>query len=251
MKQNKDECTNHPGDRPAIVTVGDELVLGEQENHNQLWLLREMAQKSYPAEVALSLPDNPEIISENLIYLLHCGNKPIIVSGGIGGTHDDCTRLGIAKSLGVPLTLHQECHKILANKFGSRYNDQKQRMSCLPQGSQLINNPIGAPGFFIKGIYAFPGFPSMLKPMFGLMIEKMFDPTHKQTDTVIDYVLPVSEGRIAILVESFMAEHLKVKIGIYPNGEKMGKELTIRLRHSINDKEIRTKFEKLIREYAK
>jgi hypothetical protein len=38
-------------------------------------------------------------------------------------------------------------------------------MAQLPRGCVLLANPIGAPGFAIGGVYAFPGFPTMLQPM--------------------------------------------------------------------------------------
>ncbi len=151
--------------RPAVVTVGDELMFGERPNDNQQWLLEALQERGHPAELALTLPDAVAIIAVWLRTLLreHC--FPVLVSGGLGGTHDDCTREGIANTLQVPLTRHHDCFEILAAKYGEQFTAGRQRMAMLPEGCELIANPIGAPGFFLAGVYAFPGFPNMLRPM--------------------------------------------------------------------------------------
>ncbi|HEY5789328.1 MAG TPA: molybdopterin-binding protein, partial [Gammaproteobacteria bacterium] len=51
-----------PPPRPAVVTVGDELVLGERDDGNRRWLLAQLQAHGHPAEIALSLPDDVALI---------------------------------------------------------------------------------------------------------------------------------------------------------------------------------------------
>ena len=49
---------------PAIVTVGDELVLGEHGNENSRWMAEWLKHHFRPAVIQLSLPDDIPIIAQ-------------------------------------------------------------------------------------------------------------------------------------------------------------------------------------------
>ena len=236
--------------RPAIVTVGDELIHGEQQNGNQTWLLQEFSSKGIPATFALSVSDSIAEISKSLKFIIDSSYYPIFISGGIGGTHDDRTREGIAVALDRPLVKHQECFEILLAKFGERFTPQRQRMACLPEGCTLITNPIGAPGFSLNGVFAFPGFPSMLKPMVSDVLDNLLQHETALTPPMVkEYTLPVSEGAIAVEIETFVNRYPTAKVGLYPSDKKFGKEITIRLRCTNVDDIIIAKFESMLRKY--
>jgi molybdopterin-biosynthesis enzyme MoeA-like protein len=217
--------------KPAVVTVGDELILGERSNDNQ---------------VALSLPDSAEVIALWLQELLHHRLYPILVSGGIGGTHDDCTREGIAKALSVSLTRHTACHRILAAKYGKQYSLGRQRMAQLPEGCDLIANPSGAPGFTIGGIYAFPGFPSMLQPMAREVLARILPGAPTAAWVTQEYTLPLHEGQIASDIEAFAKAHTQTRIGIYPSATSFRREVTVRLRCTRGHEQVLKAFDRLI-----
>jgi len=157
---NGEECPQNPALKPAVVTVGSELVYGERDNDNQQWLLRKLWDNAIPAALSLSVGDDETLIAAQIARLHEEGYFPILVSGGIGGTHDDVTRQGIAAGLERPPVEHEECRSILAEKYGDRFTPQRQRMAELPEGAVLIDNSLGAPGFHCQGVYGFPGFPN-------------------------------------------------------------------------------------------
>lgn len=232
--------------RPAVVTVGDELVFGEHANDNLRWLLRAFWDKGRPAAVALVLPDSEPVIGAWLESLLQAQHAPIFVSGGLGGTHDDCTRAGIARALGVPLVRHKACFKLLAAKYGERFTAGRQRMAMLPAGCTLIANPLGAPGFSSGCVYAFPGFPRMLHPMAEAVLNELFPATAVWAPLVYEVRLPLSEGEVAWDMESFAASHPGAQLGLYPHAEHFPREVTVRLRYDRNDPAVRTAFEQII-----
>jgi molybdopterin-biosynthesis enzyme MoeA-like protein len=231
---------------PAVVTVGDELILGERSNDNQVWLLRTLREHGYPAQVAVCLPDAVEVIATWLRQLLQQRCYPILVCGGIGGTHDDCTREAAAAALGAPLTRHPLCHRILAKKYGEQYTAGRQRMAMLPEGCELIANPIGAPGFSMGGIYAFPGFPNMLEPMAQGVLTTLLPAVPGGRWVVREYTLPLHEGQIAYDIENFVNHHGSVRIGIYPSAVRYRQELTVRLRCPPDHQDALRDFEELI-----
>lgn len=218
------------GYKPAVITVGQEVLYGERPNDNLLWLLRAFERFGIPAAVAMVLPDDEAAIGKHLAFLVSQGYRPIFVSGGIGGTHDDRTRQGIALALERPLVRHEECFAILARRYGTRFTDQRQRMAWLPQGAQLIANPLGAPGFFVDPVYAFPGFPEMLHPMAQETLENLLRMEAPAERRALELTLKIPEGDIAEEVERFAAHHPSVEIGLYPSITPEGPTVCVRCR---------------------
>ncbi len=232
--------------KPAVVTVGSELIYGERNNDNQLWLLRRLWERGVPATVALSLGDDEARIAAEIGRLRAEGCFPILVSGGIGGTHDDVTRQGIADGLGLPLVEHAECRRILAEKYGDRFTPQRQRMAELPEGSILIDNPLGAPGFHCRGVYGFPGFPNMLQPMVESVLDALLQNRQTSIQRTLEYRLATAEGAVASPLEAFSEAHPELSIGIYPSTTKFRREVTVRLRYPPGAEAEAKEFERLI-----
>lgn len=236
--------------RPAVITVGNELTFGERRNGNQEWLCEQLFLRGHPAEVALSLPDDQSVISHWIRTLSADGLRPILVSGGIGGTHDDCTRQSIAAGLDVPLTRHKECYEILADRYAEKFTDQRKRMTELPDKCDLIENTIGAPGFSINGVYGFPGFPNMLRPMFEIVANQLFGKDSVPDWQTLEFAMAVAEGDIAMDIEKFDNDHDGVHLGIYPSTEKFRREVTVRLRYPKKLEEIAAQFESFMQKLA-
>ncbi len=231
--------------KPAVVTVGNELTFGERRNGNQEWLCQEFFKRGAPAQIVLSLPDDIATISHWIRHLKETNHYPIIVSGGIGGTHDDLTRQSIAAGLDLPVVKHEECFAILAKRYESDerpFTAQRQRMADLPQGCDLVANPIGAPGFHIDGVYGFPGFPSMVQPMFETISRDVFGDVKAEEWLSVEYTLAVAEGDVAMDVEAFDKAHSDGHVGIYPSTEKFGREVTLRLRYPPGRDDLRDAF---------
>ena len=220
----------HGGAGPAVVNVGDELAFGEKRNGNQEWMLECLWRRRHPARVALTLADDVEVIATWVRLLRQAGHDPILISGGIGGTHDDCTREGIARGLGVALERHAECYRLLEQRYAERFTPQRQRMAWLPAGCRLLANPLGAPGFCHQGVYAFPGFPNMLHPMLETLLEHILPASPEPHWTVLEAVLAVGEGDIAMEVEAFSRETPGARVGIYPSTRRARRETTVRIR---------------------
>lgn len=104
--------------KPAVVTVGDEIVSGERQNNgNERWLLSQLYERGHQADVAIQLRDDADQIGEYISMLQSKGHYPIMIAGGLGGTHDDKTREGVGIGLGLPIETHPECDAILAARY--------------------------------------------------------------------------------------------------------------------------------------
>ena len=185
----------------------------------------------------MQLPDDAACIGEWLAQLKATGHSPILLSGGMGGTHDDRSREGVALALRLPLVRHAECDAILAARYavaadGLGYTEERQRMALLPEGAALIANPIGAPGLALAGVYAFPGFPSMLHPMATDVLDALMPPLDAAAAPVLlEAVLPLTEAALALRAEAFaVAWGAAAQLGIYPSNALYGKSVKLRLR---------------------
>ncbi len=103
-------------------------------------------------------------------------------------------------------------------------------MAWLPAGCRLIANPRGAPGFCHQGVYAFPGFPNMLRPMLENLLERILPASAEPHWTVLEAVLAVGEGDVAMEVEAFSRENPGARVGIYPSTRRARRETTVRIR---------------------
>lgn len=236
--------------KPAVVTVGNELTFGERRNGNQEWLCQQLFVRGIPAQAVMSLPDDVDVISHWIRQLKQTNHYPILVSGGIGGTHDDLTREAVAVGLGVALCRHQDCYAILSERYGERFTPQRQRMADLPEGCGLITNPIGAPGFHLHGVFGFPGFPTMLQPMFETVAQVHLSAIAKVDWQITEFALAVAEGDIALDIETFDQLHSGVHIGIYPSTEKFRREVTVRLRYPPARRDVDVAFRELLNRLA-
>lgn len=91
-------------DRPAaaVVTVGTELTNGLRADTNGGEIARRLYSAGYAVDRLMSVPDDEESIAGALSSCL-AGHALVIVTGGLGPTHDDRTREAAAHALGVRL----------------------------------------------------------------------------------------------------------------------------------------------------
>mmetsp|Transcript_32730 Transcript_32730/g.100596 ORF Transcript_32730/g.100596 Transcript_32730/m.100596 type:complete len:259 (+) Transcript_32730:81-857(+) len=196
--------------KPAVVSVGDELVMGERrDDENLRWMCAMLRERETPARVAVTIGDDVGIIAEHVGGLYKTGYRPILVSGGIGSMDNDHTREGVAAALGLPLEMHNEYLKLLHccyRRLGLEFTEEGRRMAQLPAGAVLVPNPKGVPGFSVAGrIFAFPGFPRMLRPMLLTVLDRLVPTVAERQWLVEEKLLPVNQGSIARQVEAFSA----------------------------------------------
>lgn len=82
--------------KSVIISIGDEVLIGQVVNTNAAWLGKELVAMGFPAGRIVTIPDNEkEILKE---FRSAYKNYDIIaVTGGLGPTHDDITVKTVAK----------------------------------------------------------------------------------------------------------------------------------------------------------
>ena len=93
----------------VIITVGDELVQGFTIDSNASWLSCYLTENNVEVLVRFCVSDDKDSISNSLIHLYKNYNPTyIIITGGLGPTHDDITKKVLSEYLGIPLEIDDD-----------------------------------------------------------------------------------------------------------------------------------------------
>ncbi len=158
--------------KAEIITTGTELLLGEIVDTNATFIARQLREVGVNLYYKTTVGDNRERMAEVLRHGLRRSDL-IIVTGGLGPTVDDITREAVADATGKVLEQRPEIVERLQATFaswGRTLSDNNLRQTFVPDGAEIIPNPIGtAPGFLVEtadgAIICMPGVPREMKRM--------------------------------------------------------------------------------------
>lgn len=163
--------------KAVILSIGDELVLGQTVDTNSAWMSQQLAAIGCPCLAHLTVADDQKMI-ELAIREIAPRCDVLLVSGGLGPTEDDLTRQALAGVLGVPLEMNPTWITKLESFFRARnrpMTPSNRIQAMLPVGSRMIDNTCGtACGMAATvgdcQVYVVPGVPHEMKAMFTLDI---------------------------------------------------------------------------------
>lgn len=162
-----------------ILSIGDELVLGQTVDTNSAWLSQQLAAIGCDIAGHATVPDDQSAI-ERAIRDAGPRCDFLIISGGLGPTDDDLTRHALAAVLHEPLELDEHALAQLQaffQKVGREMPRTNRIQAMIPRGVKRIDNTAGtAPGMdavYQTGdlkttcrIFVMPGVPKEMKTMF-------------------------------------------------------------------------------------
>ena len=90
------------GPSAELLSIGSELLAGETIDTNAAFLGSSLARLGIPLRSIRTLPDDRAAIAS--AFAEARGGAPLVIAtGGLGPTHDDLTREGLAEALGEEL----------------------------------------------------------------------------------------------------------------------------------------------------
>lgn len=167
------------GPRASIVSVGDELLVGQTVDTNAAWLSERLTAIGIPTDRRWTVPDTDIAIGSALRDALKIA-QVVVFSGGLGPTSDDRTRDAVSAALGLDLQENEAWLRHLEERFRQRgYSvlPVANRGQCLvPAGADLLHNSLGtAPGLAIPVedavVILLPGVPRELRAVFDEEVE--------------------------------------------------------------------------------
>ncbi len=153
-----------------IISIGNELVSGFIEDTNSSWLSRRMQEIGINISQVTLIGDDGDQIKSNLEMALQRVNI-IILTGGLGCTHDDITKQTLCEMFDYELKIDNEVKSNIEKIFNKRGRSVPQsafQQARVPDGATILYNEKGtAPGLKVsqknKCIYALPGIPLEMK----------------------------------------------------------------------------------------
>jgi nicotinamide-nucleotide amidase len=142
--------------KAIILSIGDELVLGQTVDTNSAWLSQQLAAIGVSVLSHTTVADDQAAI-ERAIRAAAPQCDVLIISGGIGPTPDDLTRQALAGVLGQPLELNEHWLHFLQDFFKKRNREMPEMnkiQAMIPRGAKIILNSCGtAAGIQAELIY--------------------------------------------------------------------------------------------------
>ncbi len=158
--------------RAALVTIGDELLIGQVVNTNASWIGARLSAAGIDLVEMVTVGDTEEDIRQALGRMSASADL-VILTGGLGPTHDDLTRESVAGYFGLPLRLDESVVAHLRERFARRNRPMPERnmvQAMAPEGFVVLPNPRGtAPGLWHTYLHA--GRPRMLAIVPGVPSE--------------------------------------------------------------------------------
>lgn len=196
----------------ALVVIGDEILSGEVEDQNAPFLTRRLWELGIKVERIVILPDEREVLVEEIRDAAE-DHDYVLVTGGMGPTHDDVTRQAIGEALDRPLETHPAARELLDDDYGDRLTPAEAEMARLPRGARVVRGRQRlAFAFRVENVFAFPGVPVLLEDIFEVAAEELLaSPFYKETLWVHG-----KEGDFSEALAEIQAAHPDVGIGSYP-----------------------------------
>jgi molybdopterin-biosynthesis enzyme MoeA-like protein len=148
----------------------------------------------------------------------------VIVTGGLGGTHDDVTMEAVSHAFGRQLVAEDEVIDDVAQHAAAFRDENPELVSKYdldldveawartPEGSRpLLNGPGLSPGCVVENVYVLPGIPEEMEAMFETVADEFSgDGVSKTIETT------APEGALLDLVDAARTSY-DVAVGSYPS----------------------------------
>ena len=163
-----------------IITIGDEILIGQTLNTNAAHIGKLLVENQINVIKTSVVGDDEEQILKEFDDCLKA-NDVVIVTGGLGPTHDDVTRQCVVKFFKTELAKSNEVLediKTLFSKRGRELTKVNEDQALIPKIAVPIRNTRGtAPGFWIeekkKIFVVMPGVPYEMSAMMDSFVMPM------------------------------------------------------------------------------
>ncbi len=198
-----------------LIIIGDEILSGRREDKHFEFARGLLAERNLILTGVRYVGDDTTELLRVLKESFARPNSLTFSFGGIGATPDDKTRQTAAAALGLPLIRHQGAVAEIEAQFAADAYPIRVHMADLPQGADLIPNPLNrVPGFSIQQHYFMPGFPQMSWAMMRWVLDTHY-PNLRGQQQVVERV--IIEGQSESLWVDWMEdfEHQFPQLKLY------------------------------------
>jgi len=204
----------------TIVTIGDEILIGQIIDSNSAWIAKQLNQIGIDVTEILSLPDEKSAIVSGMTRASK--SDLVLITGGLGPTKDDITKLALAEYFEDQLVFNEAMWKSIQQYFKSRGRSTTplHKDQCyLPSKAKALENKMGtAPGMLIDYqntiFISMPGVPYEMK---YIMTEEVIPRLNSSSELSIYHktILTIGKGESVLSelikdIEQSLPKHIKL-----------------------------------------
>lgn len=188
-----------------IVTIGDELLIGQVVDTNSAWMGRKLGEAGLQVSRITSVSDREDDIL-SILNESTARSKVVLITGGLGPTRDDITKHTLCKFFNTQLVFNQEVFSDIEAFLKGRVhtiNYLNRQQAMVPEQCTVIRNKMGtAPVMWFNRsdggvVVSMPGVPGEMKNAmeFEIMprLKKIFEPGPIIHKTIQVYNVPEAE----------------------------------------------------------
>jgi len=195
--------------KAEIITIGDEILIGQILDSNSKWMAEQLNAIGVEVYQITSIHDDESHIL-NALAEAESRVDIILITGGLGPTKDDITKLTLVKYFDDKLVLHDNIvnHiKELFKKINYPFTEINRQQALVPSKAEVLTNYYGTASgmWFKKGNKIFVSMPGVPIEMKGLMTKSVLPKLQLKFDLPFIYhktILTYGMG------ESMLAERI-------------------------------------------
>jgi len=210
----------------AILSMGDELTLGQKLDTNGQWLAQRLVELGIVPVEHVTVPDDLDATVGTLLRLSTAVDL-IISTGGLGPTADDLVREAVARASGDALIEDAESLAQIERYFrgrGRAMNELNRVQALRPSRGRSLRNDHGtAPGIAARindsDIFCMPGPPREMMPMFeARVVPSLRPPTGRVVLTRALHCFGIGESDLASRLGPLMDRARNPLVGTTASG---------------------------------
>jgi nicotinamide-nucleotide amidase len=212
----------------SIITIGDELLIGQVIDTNSAWIAQELNKIGIPVLRRVAVGDNFDQIW-NTLNEESQKSKVILITGGLGPTADDITKPLLCKYFDGKMVINNDALENVTHLFEKIFKrpltERNIKQAEVPNSCKVLINPRGtAPGMlFEKKDCIFISMPGVPHEMKGIMIDHViplllekFELPHISHRTLVTF--GIGESMLADLIQSYEEKlPTHIKLAYLPN----------------------------------
>lgn len=151
--------------KTAIITIGDEILIGQIVDTNSAWMAKKMTDAGFEVEEKQAIGDDADQI-KNTITDVFKRVDVVLMTGGLGPTKDDITKRTLCEYFGTELVFSDGVLENIQQVFSGsiKINELTNNQAYVPKDCTVIQNRVGtAPimwfDFNGKVLVSMPGVP--------------------------------------------------------------------------------------------
>ncbi|HKK67748.1 MAG TPA: CinA family nicotinamide mononucleotide deamidase-related protein [Bacteroidales bacterium] len=196
--------------KAVIITIGDEILIGQTVDTNAAWIGEQLNRIGVQVEKNISIRDAHDAIHTAIDEAWE--QAPLVImTGGLGPTGDDITKQSLADYFNTALVFSEKVHQrvqAFLTKRGYSMNSNNKDQAMVPEACTVIDNPLGtAPVMKFeqngRWLFSLPGVPFEMKEIMHKEIlprvKADFQLQPVKHKTIMTYGMP----------EAFLAEKLE------------------------------------------